>query len=370
MATVAPPARTDIAGTPSNAVAKTAFGVLHDYLLNLLGSAGSPAAARTALGSTATGDALFTTATAATARTTLDVYSTTEVDAAVAAIPLSPSHNFRNRIVNGNFIVDQEYVAASTTFTSGAAYKRAIDMWYAYCTGANVTGQQITSGGGRRYRFTGAASNTAVGFVHSIEAKNSADLAGGDATLSVLLSSSSITTVNWQAYYANTTDTFGTLASPTRTSIASGSFTITSTEALYQAVLTGISSSATTGIEVVFTVGALTATNTLTFGNVQLEKGDIALADVVFETVEYSEQLRRCVYGFYEKVSLVVGTASSYRVQTTFARKRVTPTIGTVTFNTGSGATFSVSNERIYAATDHNIDYASATIPLLCGLHG
>ena len=75
MATVAPPARTDIAGTPSNAVAKTAFGVLHDYLLNLLGSAGSPAAARTALGSTATGDALFTTATAATARTTLDVYS-------------------------------------------------------------------------------------------------------------------------------------------------------------------------------------------------------------------------------------------------------------------------------------------------------
>ncbi len=49
MATVAPPARTDIAGTPSNAVAKTAFGVLHDYLLNLLGSAGSPAAARTTL---------------------------------------------------------------------------------------------------------------------------------------------------------------------------------------------------------------------------------------------------------------------------------------------------------------------------------
>ena len=101
MATVAPPARTDIAGTPSNAVAKTAFGVLHDYLLNLLGSAGSPAAARTALGSTATGDALltaanaadartalgstatgdalFTTASAVTARTTLDVYSKSEV---------------------------------------------------------------------------------------------------------------------------------------------------------------------------------------------------------------------------------------------------------------------------------------------------
>jgi hypothetical protein len=52
MATVTPPIRNDISGTapnPSNAVARTAFGVLHDYLMNLLGSAGTPAAARTAL---------------------------------------------------------------------------------------------------------------------------------------------------------------------------------------------------------------------------------------------------------------------------------------------------------------------------------
>ena len=52
MPTVLPPVRDDISGTapnPSNAVARTAFGVLHDYLLNLLGSAGTAAAARTAL---------------------------------------------------------------------------------------------------------------------------------------------------------------------------------------------------------------------------------------------------------------------------------------------------------------------------------
>jgi hypothetical protein len=52
MATVTPPIRDDISGTapnPSNAVARSAFGVLHDYLMNLLGSAGTPAAARTAL---------------------------------------------------------------------------------------------------------------------------------------------------------------------------------------------------------------------------------------------------------------------------------------------------------------------------------
>ena len=91
MATVAPPARTDIAGTPSNAAAKTAFGVLHDYLLNLLGSAGSPAAARTALGSTATGDAVYIASSQAAAQSALGVYSITAVDSAIAGIQTMPA---------------------------------------------------------------------------------------------------------------------------------------------------------------------------------------------------------------------------------------------------------------------------------------
>lgn len=139
MATVAPPARTDIAGTPSNAVAKTAFGVLHDYLLNLLGSAGSPAAARTALGSTATGDALFTTATAATARTTLDVYSKSEV-------PIAP-----NLIDNSNFAINQRGVSGTVSLAAGAY---GHDRWkagssgctYTFATSAGITTITISAG--------------------------------------------------------------------------------------------------------------------------------------------------------------------------------------------------------------------------------
>ena len=115
MATVAPPARTDIAGTPSNAVAKTAFGVLHDYLLNLLGSAGSPAAARTALGSTATGDALFITSTATAARTTLDVYSKAEV---------YTKSETDTKLDNPAF---SAYVAAAQTITSSSYTKVNFD---------------------------------------------------------------------------------------------------------------------------------------------------------------------------------------------------------------------------------------------------
>jgi hypothetical protein len=180
-----------------------------------------------------------------------------------------------NRIINGAMMVDQRNSAASQTFTAGAALAYCVDRWYGYCTGANITGQQITVSGVNRYRFTGAASNTGVGFGQRIEAKNSSDLANTTATLSVNLSSSSLTSITWAAYYANSADSFGTLASPTRTSIASGTFTITSTATVYTTNIT-VPAAATTGIEIVLTGGALLATQTLTIGDVQLERGSNA----------------------------------------------------------------------------------------------
>lgn len=181
----------------------------------------------------------------------------------------------RNRIINGAMAVDQRNAAASQTFTAGAALAYCVDRWYAFCTGANITGQQIAVSGVNRYRFTGAASNTGVGFAQRIEARNSRDMAGSTATLSVRLSSSSLTSVGWAAYYANTADSFGTLASPTRTLIASGTFTISATESTYSAGIS-IPSAATTGIELVLTGGALLGSQTLIIGDAQLERGSVA----------------------------------------------------------------------------------------------
>lgn len=132
MATVAPPARTDIAGTPSNAVAKTAFGVLHDYLLNLLGSAGSPAAARTALGSTATGDALFTTATATTAQTTLDVYSKAEVYTKSETDTKLDNPAFSAYIAANQTITSSTYTKCNfdtEEFDIGSCYDTTLKRW-------------------------------------------------------------------------------------------------------------------------------------------------------------------------------------------------------------------------------------------------
>ena len=181
-----------------------------------------------------------------------------------------------NRVINGAMAIDQRNAGASQTITAGAALAYTVDRWYAYCTGANVTGQRITGSANNQYayRFTGAASVTGIGFGQRIEAANSFDLAGSTVTLGVDLANSVLTSVTWTVYYANTSDTFGTLASPTRTQISTGTFTVNSTLSRYSTQIF-IPSAATTGIEIVFSVGAQTS-GTWTIDNVQLEAGPLA----------------------------------------------------------------------------------------------
>jgi hypothetical protein len=217
---------------------------------------------------------------------------------------------FRNRLINGNMAIDQRNSGASQTITAAAALAYTVDRWYAYCTGANVTGQRVSNTGVAgstsqyAYQFTGASSVTAIGFAQRIEAVNSYDLAGTTATLSVNLSNSLLTTVTWTAYYASTTDTFGTLASPTKTQIATGTFTVSSTLTRYSATI-AVPSGATTGIEIVFTVGAQTS-GTWVIGNVQLEEGS---APTTFERRPIGHELMLC-QRYYWQLNLNVAYAS------------------------------------------------------------
>jgi len=214
---------------------------------------------------------------------------------------------FRNRIFNGDMRIDQRNAGASQTFTAAAALAYSVDRFYGYCTGANVTGARVagTAPNEFAYRFTGAASVTAIGFGTRLEATNTTDLAGSTATLSVQLANSLLTTVTWTAFYASTADAFGTLASPTRTQIATGTFTVTSTLTTYSAQIS-VPSAATTGIEIIFTVGAQTS-GTWTIDNVQLEAGSTATD---FERRPIGTELALC-QRYYEKsynIDVVLGT--------------------------------------------------------------
>jgi hypothetical protein len=241
----------------------------------------------------------------------------------------------KNRLINGDMYVAQR--ATSATLIAGstiAAGYATVDRFYGYCTGANVTMAQVAGTGNNRnlLQFTGAASVTAIGCGQRIEALNSYDMAGSTATLSAYIANSLLTSVTWTAYYATTTDTFGTLASPTRTQIATGTFTVTSTLTQYNAQIT-IPSAATTGIEIVFTVGAQIS-GTFQLGLVQLELGPNATG---YEYRQIQQEYALC-QRYYEAVTYTFltstqnfGLAGNWKVE-----KRGTPTI-TSQISTGSG---------------------------------
>ena len=302
-----------------------------------------------------------TTLTAPTVSSSNGVFSTPN-----GSLGAGNATRFKNRIINGNMYVAQR--ATSATLTAGGTIANGyatVDRFYGYCTGANVTMAQVAGTGNNKnlLRFTGAASVTAIGCGQRIEAINSYDLAGSTATLSVYLSNSLLTSVTWTAYYANTTDTFGTLASPTRTQIATGTFTVTSTLTQYNAQIS-VPSAATTGIEIVFTVGAQTS-GTFNIGLVQLELGGSATG---FDYVDYTTQLAMCqrYYQIYTKpvgrgvagINLINRVGLSLQVQ-----MRTSPTLtmsGTLSWfdggNTGTATALSAAYSTI-----NSIEFDAAT---------
>jgi hypothetical protein len=204
----------------------------------------------------------------------------------------------RNRIINGNMYTAQR--ATSATVTAGTAVPTAsagypcVDRWFVYSTGANVTAAQTTGiGAAPSAKFglqvTGAASVTAIGIGQRIEVLNSYDMAGQTCTLSAFLSNSLLTTVTWTVSYANASYVFGTIGTPTKTLIATGTFTVTSSLAQYSASFS-VPAAAKNGIEILFTVGAQTS-GTFVVSNVQYEMGSVATP---FETLPYSTQLVLC----------------------------------------------------------------------------
>jgi hypothetical protein len=211
------------------------------------------------------------------------------------------SFGFKNRIINGQMQIAQR----ATSGTSGNAVPTtaptypSVDRFYAYATGATVTVAQVAGSNANKnnLQVTGAASVTAVGIGQRIEQLNCYDMAGSIATLSVNISNSLLTTVTWTANYATSADTWSA-----KTQIATGTFTVTSTLKNYNAQIS-IPAAATTGIEILFTVGAQTS-GTWVIGNVQLEKGSVATA---FDYRSYTAELSSCQRYYWKSVATVAG---------------------------------------------------------------
>ena len=276
----------------------------------------------------------------------------------------------RNILINGAMAIDQRNAGASQTITAGSALAYTVDRWYAYCTGANATGQRVagTAPNQYNYRFTGASSVSKIGFAQRIEATNCQHLAGRTATLSVDLANSLLTTITWVASYATTADAFGTIASPTKTQIATGTFTVNSTLTRY-ATSIAIPAGATTGIEIEFSVGSQIS-GTWTIGRVQLEDTPEQTA---FENRTIQQELQLCQRYFEKTYNQSAATAtltfagargfSSQNGQQNLvpvyfkAVKRTTPTITLYSPNTGVAGKLSTGSG---VSSDINGDSFSA----------
>ena len=194
------------------------------------------------------------------------------------------------------------------------------------------------------------------------------------------LANSVLTTVTWTAYYATTADSFGTLASPTRTQIATGTFTVTSTITRYSASIS-VPAAATTGIEIVFSVGAQTS-GTWTIGNVQLEAGTVATP---LERRSHGLELALCQRYFFKTYDpntppgtvttngCTIGTANGATARPTVnvffpVSMRAAPTVSL--YSPGTGALGAVRNVDapvdhagvvLYAGSNGTIWYPNAT---------
>ena len=195
------------------------------------------------------------------------------------------NQSFRNRIINGDMRIDQRNGGASQSITAGSA-PYSVDRFIVRSAGGTITGQRVAGTGSTQYvyQITGGASVTQVQFEQRIEASNSYDLAGGNATLSVNLSNSLLATANWVLYYPTATDNF-----TSSTVISSGSWTISSTIARYNATIS-IPAAATTGLYLIIYVTAQTS-GTFKIGDVQLEAGSTATE---FERRPYGTELALC----------------------------------------------------------------------------
>lgn len=238
---------------------------------------------------------------------------------AVRGLLSASTDAFKNRITNGDFSIENR---RDISVISGAALKYVVDRFYGYCNGVNTNIYTASNPYAPSMNIAGVTGLTGAGVGTRLQSADTYDLAGNNATLSFSLKITSGTTnVIWSIYYANTFETFGTLLSPTRTLIGTGSVTATTTNTNFSNIVS-IPLGATTGLEVVLSVGALANGVFLQITNMQLEKGAISSSNFVFEKVDVPLQQSRCEH-YYQRFTgndglMIVG--SGHQNSTTASR--------------------------------------------------
>lgn len=273
----------------------------------------------------------------------------------------------KNAIINGDFGVWQR----GTSFTTTDTYTS--DRWKTYLASAgSITRDSTLVPAGSIYgaRLTSSSAGFTGGIAQSIETLKAVNFAGKTVTLSAQIAGTVGKTASIQIAYSTSDNVtpFGTWT------VLATSATLTATGTFQRITVTGDMPSTARSIRVyVGTVGALASTEYLTFGQVQLEAGNVATP---FQTATGTIQgeLAACQRYYYEAGGDTAydyfGTGFAWSASylelyvTHPVKMRVAPTLsvaGTFQYYGGGGTGTVTLNATQYPTTlGSNVEFAAS----------
>lgn len=198
---------------------------------------------------------------------------------------------FKNLLHNGNFSVDQR-AAGFHNYTISSNFQIFADRWMTTTTNS-VSGQIISGIGTSRYNYRITSANASGTFFlgQRIESVNIGHLAGSVVTLQLKVSATTLTSLTYTVSVPTSgMDTFGIYASPSKTTVVTGTIPLT-TSLTRNTVTFTLPSAAIYGLEIMFSATGMTNGSTFVIADVQLEAGSIATS---FETRPYQTELALC----------------------------------------------------------------------------
>jgi hypothetical protein len=218
---------------------------------------------------------------------------------------VTPSRLSPNLFKNPNFAVIQGTasgtLANSTALPTASLGYRGETEWCIAASGGtpaytfNSINESVT--------FTGAASTSAIYLLQRLESRDTNRIKNKTVTFSCEISNSLLTSVIWEVFRPTTSaDVHGTIATPTQTLIASGTFTVSSMLTRYSATF-ALPDLASRGLEVRLRVGAQTS-GTWVVSRLQLEEGSTVTS---FNCGDFDDELRKCL-----RYYLPINTSQNY----------------------------------------------------------
>ena len=246
---------------------------------------------------------------------------------------VTPSRLSPNLFKNPNFAVIQGTasgtLANSTALPTQSLGYQGETEWCVAASGG--TPAYAFSAANQSATFTGAASTTAIYLLQRLESRDANSLKNKTVTFSCEISNSLLTSVIWEVFRPTTSnDVHGTIATPTQTLIASGTFTVSSTLTRYSATF-ALPDLASRGLEVRLRVGAQTS-GTWVVARLQLEEGSTVTS---FNCGDFDEELFKC-RRYYLAATLYIGNAAVYPTSHSFPNRLFASPIFT-----GGGAGYS-----------------------------